>query len=51
MLLLLIAIWCWGMAFTTLVGPTVRVIFGVIGVAAFIWYKTMKPKAPNSNSN
>ena len=44
--LLLVAIWCWGMAFSTLVGTTARIIFGVIGIAVFVWYKNMRQKTP-----
>ena len=43
--LFLVALWCWGIALSTLVGPLMRVIFGVIGIAAFVWYKRIKPKA------
>jgi hypothetical protein len=44
--LLLVALWCWGIALSTLVGPMLRVIFGVVGIAAFIWFKRTKPKTP-----
>jgi hypothetical protein len=43
-LLLLVAVWCWGMALASIVGITARIIFGVIGIAAFGWLKQIKPK-------
>jgi hypothetical protein len=46
--LLLIALWFWGMALASIVGVTARMVFGIIGTAAFIWLKQIKPKL-NSN--
>ena len=43
-LLLVVAVWCWGLAFFPIIGVTTRIIFAVIGTAAFIWLKQIKPK-------
>jgi len=43
-ILLLVAVSCWGMALASIVGVTPRIIFGVIGTAAFIWLKQLKAK-------
>jgi hypothetical protein len=46
--LLLVAVWCWGLAFSSITGVTTRIILAVIGTAAFIWLKQIKPKTPTS---
>jgi hypothetical protein len=48
MALLLVAVWCWGLAFLSILGITTRIIFVVIGIAAFIWLKQIKPSSPKS---
>jgi hypothetical protein len=45
---LLAAVWCWGAALTSFIGTTMRIVLGIIGTAAFLWYmrekrKTLKP--------
>jgi hypothetical protein len=44
--LLFVAVWCWGLAFLSILGSPTRIIFAVIGTAAFIWLKQIKPSAP-----
>jgi hypothetical protein len=39
--LLLVAVSCWGMALASIVGMSSRLIFGVIGIAAFVWLKRL----------
>ena len=46
--LLLVAISCWGLAFSSITGVTTRIILAVIGTAAFVWLKQIKPKTPTS---
>lgn len=42
--LLLTAIWCWGAALTSFIGTMMRIVLGIIGTAAFLWYKREKRK-------
>jgi len=42
-LLLLVAICCVGLAFSSITGITTRIILAAIGIAAFIWLKQIKP--------
>jgi hypothetical protein len=39
MALLLVAVWFWGMALSSIVGITPRIFFGIAGTVAFIWAK------------
>jgi hypothetical protein len=46
--LLVVAVSCGGFAFSSIAGTTTRIVFGVIGIAAFIWLKQIEPKTPNN---
>jgi hypothetical protein len=46
--LLLVAVSCVGLALSSITGITTRIVIAVIGIAAFIWLKQIKPRTSKS---